>query len=528
MAAPSAQIFNPTYLRSSLLRRPSLALMLSALLLAGCSTPKEARTPGPEIAATGAQSRLVERPAATAPASATLLPAQIVSPAQLPPDLAQAWRKTQLPDSALSLVIMSPGEAPWMAINAQEPRNPASLMKLVTTYAALEGLGAGYRWQTRFGTAKGTAVDAHGRLQGPLYIQASGDPSLMPQDLWRVLRELRHRGIQELPGIVIDRTVYGNVEIDPDAFDNAGDRVYNASPDAFLVGYGATRLRYWPGDKQWQVVLDPPLAGIKLDNRLQSRSGNCGGQRPVRLTRDDTGSQPVLKIEGAVPASCGSFEQYRLLAPVKEHSARVLQGIWEELGGRLSGPITEGRIPANFEVMAVHESDTLSALIRPVNKSSNNVMARHLLLTLGQTRNNGPTNVDQGRAALLDVLRQQGLEFPELRMANGAGLSRDARIAPASLARLLESAWFSARMPEFQASMAIAGTDGTVQRRWANSPGNGQAHLKTGTLRDVTGLAGYVQGSSGRRYILVAMVNHPQAYNARSFLDATVDWLARQ
>ena len=80
------------------------------------------------------------------------------------------------------------------------------------------------------------------------------------------------------------------------------------------------------------------------------------------------------------------------------------------------------------------------------------------------------------------------------------------------LGRLLQSAWSSAVMPELMSSLPVAGIDGTL-RRSKGVPG--RAHLKTGSLRDVVGVAGYVLADSGRRYVVVAIVNHPNANAAR-------------
>lgn len=521
--------------------RPGLALAAALLLLAGCATPRDVQTPpADEILFEDGQprSRLMvqERAAGGAnpfvarPGHADWSEAAVRQVRQLPASLADIWRSTQLSESALSLVILEPGQIPWVAIQPEQPRNPASLMKLVTTYAALEGLGPSYRWRTEAGVAPGTRVDASGTLLGPLYIRAAGDPWLEPEDVWRLLRDLRQQGVRRLPEIVIDRSVFGNVAIDPGAFDNAPERVYNASPDALLVGFGASRLSYRPdpASGRWRVTVEPPLPDLALDVKLTARKGACQGPRAVSVKTVSDAARPTVRIAGSVPASCGPFDQYRLLVDPPAHTAQLLRSYWRELGGELDGPIRDGAAPTDLEVFAFHESNALADVIRPVNKSSNNVMARHLLLALGQARSPLPATAASGAAALREVLREQGLEFPELRLENGAGLSRDERIAAGSMARLLERAWFSPRMPEFVSSLAIAGSDGTVHRRWRDDEANGRAHLKTGTLRDTTGLAGYVQGNSGRRYLMVAMVNDPKAYNARRFLDATVEWLARQ
>ena len=148
-------------------------------------------------------------------------------------------------------------------------------------------------------------------------------------------------------------------------------------------------------------------------------------------------------------------------------------------------------------------------------------MAQQLFLTLALERR-GQGSPALARAALAEWLQQRlGAAAEGAVIDNGSGLSRQTRLSAALLARLLQAAWAAPWMPEFMASMPIQGLDGTL-KRWAGEPG--RAHLKTGSLRDVAAVAGYVLGRSGRRYVLVAMVNHPQASAARPVLDALLQW----
>lgn len=177
----------------------------------------------------------------------------------LPPELAQAWAKTKLPESSLSVLVQEVGGPRLFAISPETPRNPASVMKLVTTYAAISRLGPNYVWNTSFLLSPDSQISDQGVLKGPLYLRAGGDPVLMLQDVWRLLRDLRLRGIREISDIVVDRSIFGEVTIDPGAFDGASDRPYNASPDAFMVGFGAVRLVFSPdpASKTWKSFIDP-------------------------------------------------------------------------------------------------------------------------------------------------------------------------------------------------------------------------------------------------------------------------------
>src|SRR5690606_29895430 len=160
----------------------------------------------------------------------------------LPDGLDKLWRATRLPGNSMSLYVQEIGGPPLISVNATEPRNPASVMKMVTTWAALSGLGPEYTWRTAFYAKGGGQVDAYGTLAGPLYLKAGGDPLLTVEELWGLLRELRLRGIKDLSEVVVDRSMFGRVALDPGGFDGAPDRPYNASPDAMMVGLGAVRL----------------------------------------------------------------------------------------------------------------------------------------------------------------------------------------------------------------------------------------------------------------------------------------------
>ncbi len=448
----------------------------------------------------------------------------------LPASLAQAWKATKLPDDALSLVVQEVNGPRLVAINAKAPRNPASVMKLVTTWAALSELGPNYVWRTDFLTEPGARPDAHGVLKAPLYWRAGGDPQLLLQDLWTLLRELRLRGVKEISDLVVDRSIFGQVATDPGAFDGAPDRAYNASPDALMVGFGALRLLVTPdaAARKWVATVDPPVPGLRLEGEVQWGEARCPGP-PVVATQPVVTQQGVtLRLSGSVAGSCGEFSLYRLALSQQEYTDAVFRLLWRELGGTFRGKMRAGVVPADAVVLASHESPTLGEAIRVINKRSNNVMARTLLLTLGAERGRRPATVASSESVAKDLLSRQGLDMPELVIDNGAGLSREARVSADSLASLLTLAWRSPVMPEYLASMAIAGVDGTVRRRMKGNGALGMAHLKTGSLRDVRSIAGYVLGNSGKRFVVVSIVNHDNAGAVRSFDDALIAWLAEQ
>ncbi|GAA4329253.1 D-alanyl-D-alanine carboxypeptidase/D-alanyl-D-alanine-endopeptidase [Pigmentiphaga soli] len=448
----------------------------------------------------------------------------------LPPDLAADWAATGLPDESLSLVVEDTDGHRLIGVQPDQPRNPASVMKLVTTFAALDALGPAHVWRTDLMVEPGTRRLADGSLSGPLYLRAGGDPQFQLEDLWLLLRELRVRGVRRIPELVVDRSVFGKVEIDTGAFDGDPTRPYNASPDAWMVGYGAVRLLFMPdlAARRWRVAMDPPLPGVRLEGAPAWSDTPCPGSPSVRTEPFLTSRGVSLRISGTVAGNCGEFDLYRLALTQPAHAEAVFRTLWEEMGGTLDGRIRQGQVPLDAVPFASHASPPLGDIVRRINKFSNNVMARMLLLDIGAAREPGPATVASGGQAVQEVLAARGLAFPELVLDNGSGLSRDGRISAASLVRLLAAAWRSPVMPEFVSSLGIAGVDGTVRRRLQNTAAAGEAHLKSGSLRDVHALAGYVTGASGRRYLVASLVNDPNARQVDPFNDRLIAWLAGQ
>ncbi len=446
----------------------------------------------------------------------------------LPPELQQAWKATKLPLSALSLEIREAGGPVIARVQADAPRNPASVMKTVTTWTALSALGPDYVWRTRFLSDPGARVDEQGTLQGSLYVQAAGDPWFRQEDLWNMLRELRLRGVKNLSEVVVDRSRFGKVAIDPGDFDDSPDRPYNASPDAMMVNFGATRVVFLPDarSRQWIPLLDPPTRDVRVEGQLGWLDGTCKGSPGVAVDVRPEGPKSVVHVSGQAVGACGEFSIYRLAGRQDDHFEALFRLLWRELGGTLTRGIRAGRVPAQASVLAWHDSPSLADVIRQINKHSNNVMARMALLALGAELDGPGATPESGGRAARQILQNQGVDTQGWTLDNGSGLSRQGRVTARGLAQMLDVAWRSPMMPEFVSSLAISGVDGTVRRRLRSEDTRGQAHLKTGTLRDSRALAGYVRGASGKRYILVSLVNDPRAAAVRPFDDAVVAWLA--
>ena len=439
----------------------------------------------------------------------------------LPAPVEAALARSHLPRDAITLYVadVDAKSLPRLAFRADVAVNPASIAKTATTFAALELLGPAYTWTTPV-YVEGEVQE--GTLKGNLYIQGRGDPKLVTERLWLLLRRAQGLGIRRITGdIVLDHTLFDVPPQDPGAFDGEPLRPYNASPDALLVNYKSVLLTFTPADSRALVHVEPPLADVRFPSDVPMRPG-CGDWRGA--LRADFSNATRVRFAGHYGAECGERFWPVASAQPATFAARAVRGMWQQLGGSLQGQVRDGKVPAGLQPAFEFASPALSEVIRDINKYSNNVMAQQVFLTLALQRG-APATFDAARDVLKSWWRDRiGGEPPAFH--NGSGLARDERITATQLARLLQAAWASPLMPEFVASLPLAGVDGTLRRARAASV-LGIAHLKTGSLRDVQGVAGYVEGANGKRYVLVAIANGPDAAAAQPVIDALVSWTAQ-
>ena len=481
--------------------------------------------------------------------SAAALLGPAASAQTLPPEVDALLARAKVPREALSAIVVDATPAfgrkpglvdPLLNYQANVYRNPASVMKLVTTYAGLELLGPAYTWNTPVyveGTVSG------GVLQGNLIIQGKGDPKLVLERLWLLLRRVQGLGIKTITGdILLDRSAFAVTPQNPADFDGEPLRPYNAAPDALLINYKSVVMIFTPqyANAQASISFEPPLANVQMQNSVPLATPNkagaaltdCGDYRAALMA--DFSDPFRISFKGSYPPACGEKIWPIAYVDPASYAERAVLGMWQDMGGQLGGRVREGRAPANLKSAFEMVSPTLAEVIRDINKFSNNVMAQQLFLTLSlnQTRLQSPARTglgskDASREVLRNWWRERFGEQDQPVFDNGSGLSRQERLTPLGLARMLQTAYASGVMPELIASLPIAGVDGTLRR--SKSRGiQGTAHLKTGALNDVTALAGYVHTSSGRPLVVVGIINHPNAPAARPALEALVDWAIKE
>jgi serine-type D-Ala-D-Ala carboxypeptidase/endopeptidase (penicillin-binding protein 4) len=465
-------------------------------------------------------------------ASMLTLPLRPAYAADMPPEIQVALARAKLPHDAVSLLVVDAQsqEKPRLEWRSTAAMNPASVMKLVTTYAALDMLGPNYSWTTPV-FVEGAVRD--GTLFGNVYIQGQGDPRLVLERMWLLLRRVQGLGIKTIAGdMVLDNNAFQLPEHDPANFDGDPLRPYNAAPDALLLNFKSVVMTLVPEASNLvaRVQFDPPLAGVHLQTSVPLVGGDCGDYRGA--LKADFSDPLRIRFLGVYPQSCGEKIWPVAYADPKNYAPRAIAGMWQDMGGKLSGVARMGAVPATLLPKPALElrSAPLAEIVRDINKYSNNVMAQQVFLTLG--RSTGSTSsaatFEAAQATVLRWWRERISAQSAPVLDNGSGLSRHERISAHALGQLLQSAYASAVMPELMSSLPISGLDGTLRRARTRTAGG--AHLKTGSLSNVTARAGYVDGANGRRWILVAMINHANANteSARQALDVLVDWTSSQ
>lgn len=452
--------------------------------------------------------------------------------AELPNTVADALKKAGIPTQSVAVYVQpADGNSATLSHNGDKSMNPASVMKLVTTNAALDLLTPTYRWKTEL-YQDGTLNN--GVLDGNLIIKAYGDPSFKSQEFWRLLMSLQQAGVNEIKGdLVIDKSYFSKNIGSRNTFDNETWRAYNAMPSAFLVNGRNTSFKFFKLDNTVRIVQEFELPELRVVNNMRILPGPCDEWRnhmaytvKAKNSGDDSGK--VVTFTGTFSPECSEKYLELSIFDDDQYAFYTFKKLWAELGGQFSGRLKIQDSPIGAVKLVEQLSEPLGYIVRDINKWSNNLMARQLLLTIGAEKLSLPATEAKGAIIIKDWLASKNLNFDELMIENGSGLSRLERISAEHLGLMLASAYKSPVMAELISSLPILSLDGTVMKRLKNSQISGRAHLKTGSLDGVSAIAGYVLDKQNRRQVLVMLVNHPKAALSKQAQDSLIEWVYSQ
>ena len=372
-------------------------------------------------------------------------------------------------------------------------------------------------------------------LRGDLVLKGGADTDLGIAEFWALLLELKLAGVTRIEGdLIVDRTLFRPARLDVGLppFDEAPQAYYNVIPDALLL-LGNLQVIELSSDAQTLRMRSlPPLPGISFDSSSVTLNARpCSEWRaewkPPRVVPQD--GRWRIEAAGGFPKDCTRRTELQLIERT-DLADRLFRHLWAELGGSFSGRTREAAAVEGTRVLARRNSRPLGEVLRGLNKDSDNALARLLYLQLGVAAMAQAPDARTSELSAREVrawLTEHAIGDDGLVLDNGSGLSRSERISPLQLASMLRVAATGRRASDLSMSLPIAGEDGTMRNRLKSSPATGWARLKTGTLRNVVALAGYVNDADGRPWAVAMMVNHDAAGRAQPALDALVDHVAR-
>ena len=438
----------------------------------------------------------------------------------------------KIPHDSISLIVQDVNsDVPLVGSNLETPRNPASIIKLLTTFVALEVLGPAYTWPTKLYALGPISNEV---LDGDLLLKGHGDPNLVVEQFWKMLGQLRSLGVATITGdLLIDDSYFAVPKTDSGAFDRQPYRLYNVIPNAAMVNLKATEFQFNQTDdgRHVQIRTYPEMPNLKITNKLTIKKGKCRGyQLGINMSVPNPSVADHVIFSGAFPSACRSHSLPRSVLTHASYTFGTFTRLWAHWGGTIAGTYRSGIAPIEQLPLVIAQSRPLAEIIRDVNKWSNNVMTRSLLYSLASAKFNPPFTKEQGIEVLREYLQQHGLDDSKLLIDNGAGLSRDSKITVKLMNGLLRLAYRSPYRPEFIASMSINGVDGTTRRLFRGRPEAGRMHLKTGRLDSVSAITGYVTAKSGKMYSLALLINHKIAHRGpgNEIQTALLKWVYAQ
>lgn len=424
---------------------------------------------------------------------------------------------------ALSVAILpldGPGRPQYM--NADRPMSPGSIVKMVTTYAALDLLGPDYRWDTDFLVDGTLAGDT---LKGNLYVRFGGDPKLTIERLWTTLGELRGMGISRITGdLVLDGSYFRLKNGQPDFADN-GDNPnapFLVEPSGYLTNLNLVHFQASADERGVRAWGTPALPEVRIDNQLTAvPAATCPGRKRFEWEPVFEGEARVtVRVTGDLPRGCRT-DAYLSLLPPERYSASLIRTLLAGLGVSIAGKDRLDETPENTRLLLETTSPDLATMVRDVNKWSSNVMARQILLGIGAEARGEEEWDDReaGLRALRSWLAEKGIDDTGLVLENGAGLTRKGRITTRQALEILRSAWRSPVAPDLMSSLPIIAMDGTMAHRLRNTGLAGQGRIKTGSLDHVRSIAGFARDKRGTTWAVAAVVNNNPAWNGQGVLD---------
>ena len=425
----------------------------------------------------------------------SLMPAYALDTSDLERDLDKVMKDSSIAAADVGAVVWSldDGSELW-GYQADNPINPASCQKAITTLVALDNLGPAHSRTTEIrysGELEG------GVLDGDLYIVGDGDPQLVIERWWKLVTDVKGAGIDVIKGdIVLDASLFGAIDGIPGwpgGDDGYMGPAYEAPVSALMVNYNSVSVKVGPAATAGEpasVTLEMPTDYFHIDNRAVT---TAGGGRALGVKRIEGPDGPTLEVTGRVSLNSEPRSFYRNVADPLAYAGATFVEIYERWGGVVEGEVRAGATPSGTERVAYSSSRPVWQLIGDMNKYSSNQIAESLV-RVSAAEALGDGSPEGAQQLTRQTLEKYGIDTTGGVFYNGSGLTRQGRVTPRQLAGVFQALYTHPEWKyEAMTSMAVYGRDGTVGRRMQNTPLESQVRVKTGSVAGVLSLAGVVE-----------------------------------
>jgi D-alanyl-D-alanine carboxypeptidase/D-alanyl-D-alanine-endopeptidase (penicillin-binding protein 4) len=399
---------------------------------------------------------------------------------------------------------MSSGDTLY-AKNTQDSLVPASILKIFTAEAALLYLGPDYTFLTRLLTDAQTV--RQGTVEGNVYLVHSGDPSLTYADLTDLLAALKARNIQAINGnVYIDTTAYDQANFGPGWMWRDRQYCYAAPVNASIINHNCLAFKITPAKAaghRASFVGNPNYYYSGVANSVVTKRANARSCYVQLGMLANNG----ISLSGCVPAGHFAWGASAVIDDIMGYNKSLMHWLFRRFGIQINGDILAGQAPQGLSVIAVHQSQPLTVLVKDMLKKSDNIIAGSLFKKMGELYTRRPGSWQNGSEAVKNILAQRiEMNSAEMTLLDGSGLSPENRIKPAQMMKVLDFAFHHTPTNyPFISALPVAGVDGTLKHRLYNVARKVRA--KTGTMSGVVSLAGYTVSKDKEPIAFVIMVN---------------------
>ena len=401
------------------------------------------------------------------------------------------------------------------SVNSHRLFAPASNVKLLTTAMALKRLRPEYRFKT--GLYATTPVGGE-TLRGDIFIKGFGDPNLVSEQMWLLVKELKNIPLRKVHGDIIADASFFDNNLRVKTWKKGGVEAYNAPLGALSFNFNTVTVHINPGEKPGDrpvVVVDPNIEFIRVDNRARTVSKSKRSR--LIVNRIDQGGHNKITISGVVSVNHARETYYLNITRPAYYAASVFKDYLRQEGVEVTGKVRVGFVPEGAYEILSHSSMPLSLILRGLNKFSNNFVAEQILKTIGADIYGPPGTTLNGLRAMDEYMQSLKYKPEGFSILDGSGLSRQNRLSPDQIVSVFQDMYADLGVyPEFISALGVMGRDGNVLKRMNGHNSAERARVKTGTLNSVSALSGYFQSADGERFAFSILMNDLKCSNGQA------------